>query len=271
MILTRTPVRISFFGGGTDYPEWFLNNGGAVLGATIDKYCYVSLHSSGQSAHFFDVPTRSGLATSSAFTVGLLRASCNLEQIVLARMAVDWERDKSGGNVGYQDQYLCALGGMLNLHFSDQGVDVIPIEHNDLADNLMLFYTGIRSMGSYRVIEEQLSNIKERSSELHDIHALVNEGIKNIRNVEFGKLLGTEWALKKRLGKHITTPEIDAMYDTAIQNGAIGGKLLGAGNGGFLLLYAMPETQQKVTVALGLKRVPFKFSTGGTEIICSTK
>ena len=269
MILTRTPVRISFFGGGSDYPEWFLNNGGAVLGTTIDKYCYVSLHSSGQSSHFFDVPTKSGLATSSAFTVGFLRASTQLDQIVIARMTVDWERDKSGNNVGYQDQYLCALGGLLHLKFSDQGVEVEPIaDGHNLESNLMMFYTGVRSLGSYQVIEEQLSNIKERGSELQDIHALVDEGIKTLdKGVEFGKLLDKAWRLKRRLAKDISTPAIDAMYDTALKSGAVGGKLLGAGNGGFLLLYVEPDKQDNVRKSLGLRQLPFKFSTGGTQVI----
>lgn len=268
MILTRTPMRISLFGGGTDYPEWYMPNGGAVLGVTIDKYCYVALHKSGQIWKCFDLPIRSGVATSSAFTVGLLRASTDFDKTVLARLAVEWERDKSGGNVGHQDQYLCALGGMLNLKFCDQGVEVNPIDSNGLQDNLMLFYTGVRHTGSYDVIEEQLSNIKQTAPVLKEMHSLVYDGIDALdKGSEFGKLLDKTWGLKRKLAEHISTPEIDSVYDKALRAGAIGGKLLGAGNGGFMLLYVERDRQDDVEKAIGLARVPFKFEDEGTQVI----
>lgn len=269
MIVTRTPMRCSFFGGGTDYPEYFLKNSGQILGAAINQYCHVTLHTSGQIWKCFDVPTRSGLATSSAFTVGLLKATSRLPNEVLARIAVEWERDKSGGNVGYQDQYLCSLGGMLNIHFSDQGVDVKKIENtNGLDKNLMLLYTGMRGMGSYTVIEEQLTSMKQNGSIYKDIGALVEPGIEAInKGGEFGRLLNETWQLKRRLTEHTSTPEIDAMYEKAIRAGATGGKLLGAGNGGFLLLYVEPDKQATVKEALGLKHVPFTFDREGSTIV----
>jgi len=268
MIVTRTPFRISLFGGGTDYPEWYLKNGGAVLGASINHYCDVVLHKSGLVWKCFDLPTKSGLGTSSAYTVGLLRACSNLDNEALAKIAIEWERDKSGGNVGHQDQYICSIGGFLHITFSDRGIEYETIPSNGLDKNLMLFYTGIRSTGSYSVIEEQLSSIKQNDSILKEIHSLVDEGIKNITNgIEFGKLLNETWQLKRKLTEHISTPEIDAMYKEAIDAGAIGGKLLGAGNGGFLLLYVETDKQNHVRDCLGIKNTPFRFESEGTRIL----
>jgi D-glycero-alpha-D-manno-heptose-7-phosphate kinase len=269
LIVTRTPTRCSFFGGGTDYPEYFLKNGGQVLGAAITQHCHVVLHKSGEIWKCFDVPTRSGLATSSAFTVGLLKATSRLPNETLARVAVEWERDKSGGNVGFQDQYLCSLGGMLNIHFSDQGVDVKRIEDtNGLDKNLMLFYTGMRGMGSYTVIEEQLTSMKANASIYKDIAALVEPGIQAIKKgAEFGRLLNETWQLKRRLTEHTSTPEIDSMYEKAVNAGATGGKLLGAGNGGFLLLYVEQDKQESVRKSLGLKQYPFEFDKEGSTIV----
>jgi D-glycero-alpha-D-manno-heptose-7-phosphate kinase len=158
---------------------------------------------------------------------------------------------------------------MLNLHFSDQGVDVKRI--NDTADldkNLMLLYTGCRGMGSYTVIEEQLAHIKDNASIYKEIGALVDPGIAAIgKGTEFGRLLNETWQLKRRLTEHTSTLTIDAQYETAIKAGAIGGKLLGAGNGGFLLLYVEPDKQKGVRNALGLKEYAFTFDREGSKIV----
>jgi D-glycero-alpha-D-manno-heptose-7-phosphate kinase len=268
MIVTRCPCRISMFGGGCDYPEYFLKQPAQILGAAINIYCHVGLNGSGEIWKCFDVPTRSGLATSSAFTVGLLKASSKLPNTVIARIAVDWEREKSGGNTGYQDQYLCALGGLLNIHFSDQGVEVVRIEDTkDLEDNLMLFYTGIRHMQGYGVIEEQLSHMKQNNSIYNDMLALVRPAIQSIGTPEFGRLLHEKWKLKRSLTEHTSTPEIDTIYETALKAGAMGGNLLGAGNGGFLLMYVEKDKQDSVRKALNLKQYDFKFDTEGCKVV----
>jgi len=270
MIVTRTPYRISFFGGGTDYIEWFGKYGGAILATTINKYCYVTLSSNGTSWKYFDLNTQSGLATSSAYTVGLLRACSHLDKIALARLAVEWERDKSGNNVGYQDPYVCALGGMLHLTFNGKGVEVDAITEDltYLQSRLMLVYTGPREIGSYGVIEEQLANVKSNKSILEQIHRLVDEGIKSIGNSDFGYLLNETWQLKKQLSEHTTSSKIDAIYEKALKAGALGGKLLGAGNGGYLLLYAELEKQEEIETILG-NVVKFEFESGGSKVVYS--
>jgi D-glycero-alpha-D-manno-heptose-7-phosphate kinase len=265
MIISRTPVRCSLFGGGSDYPEWYMDNGGAILGFAINSYCDITIHKSGIVNKTFDIPIRSGLGTSSAYTVGLLRACTKFEPDVIARIAIEIERFKLGGNVGHQDQFLCALGGMLFIEFNDRGIFPKRIDRQDLEDNLMLFYTGVRGVGSYKVIEEQLSRIQVNKSTLKEIQALTYIALKT-KGEDFGKLLNHTWELKRTLSPNISTEKIDDLYNRALKAGAIGGKLLGAGSGGYLLLYVDPDKQENVKREIP-GYTPFKIDYEGTRII----
>lgn len=270
MIITRTPFRISFLGGGTDYPEWFEEHGGAVLATTIDKYCYVMLHN-GEVYHTFDLPTKSGLGTSSAYTVGLLRACTDLDNEMIAKLAIGWERDKLSGNVGYQDQYLCSLGGFHLLHFYTGGIVDSPVSGVDeLNDYLMLFDTHQYRIGG-EIISYQLKRIRQNRKALFRMMGMAKEGMGLLSLKDymgFGKLLDQAWQLKKSLDKHISTPVIDSIYTEALKAGAIGGKLLGAGGGGFLLLFVLPENQLAVRKVLNeLTYTPFKFESEGSKVI----
>lgn len=269
MIITRTPFRLSFLGGGTDYPEWFEEHGGAVLATTIDKYCYVMLHN-GKVYHTFDLPTKSGLGTSSAYTVGLLRACTAFDKEMIAKLATEWERDKLGGNVGCQDQYLCSVGGFHLLHFYAGGIVDVPVNIIGFEDCLMLFDTH-QSRLAGNIVSYQLKRIKQNKNALLRMMGMAKEGmgLLSLRNfVGFGELVAESWELKKSLDKHISTPFIDNIYSKALANCAIGGKLLGAGGGGFMLFVVKPENQQSVRDALNeLTYVPFKFETEGTAVI----
>ena len=269
MKISRTPLRISFFGGGTDYAQWYEEHEGAVLGTTIDKYCYVVLHD-GSSHHFFDLPTESGLGSSSAYTVGLLRACTDFDKLTIAKLATTWEQDKMGGNVGAQDQYLCSLGGFHLLGFSKHGVRDTVVQTDSLQDYLMLFNTHQYRRASM-LISYQLAEMKKHKKLYERMSDMVNDGLNIIggnRWFDFGSLLDESWQLKKQLSRYITTPMIDAIYDSAIRASAMGGKLLGGGGGGFILFVVEPEKQESVKDALeGLTYVPLKFETEGTKVI----
>jgi D-glycero-alpha-D-manno-heptose-7-phosphate kinase len=272
MIISRTPLRISFFGGGTDYPQYYNIHGGAILGTTIDKFCYVMLHN-GKSWYTFDLPNKSGLASSSAYTVGLLRVCTELDNLTLSRLATTWEQDKTGGMVGSQDQYLCAMGGFHHLKFSEHGIKDIPLVSEwvtPLQDYLMLFDTNqYRRNGD--IIPSQLERIKENETILTRMGEIVEEGIESLKQqdyISFGKLLDETWWLKRRLSDKVSTPLIDQIYDTAINAGVMGGKLLGGGGGGFILFMVEPDKQEKVRQALnGLDYVKFNFENDGTKVI----
>lgn len=324
MIVTRTPFRVSFFGGGTDYPPWFRENGGAVLATTIDKYCYISCRHLPQFFehkhrivysvienvreideikhpavrevlrwagvekgleihHDGDLPARSGLGSSSSFTVGLINALAALDgRIVskeqLASDAIHVEQNIIKENVGSQDQISAAYGGFNKIVFnSDDTFDVQPIILNHdrksaLESHLMLFFTGFSRIAS-EVAGSKIANLKNRLVELNTMHQMVDEAIdilqsNNASIEEFGRLLDQSWQLKRSLSDRVSTPEIDALYDTAMKAGAIGGKLLGAGGGGFLLVFAKPELQARVKSALShLVHVPFKFDNSGSRVV----
>jgi D-glycero-alpha-D-manno-heptose-7-phosphate kinase len=323
MIISRTPFRISFFGGGTDYPEWYKKHGGAVLGTTIDKYCYINCrylppffehrycivyskvehcqsvdeiaHPSVRETlrylgiergveihHDADIPARSGIGSSSAFTVGLLNACYALKgQMVskhrLAMESVHLEQDVLKETVGSQDQVLAAYGGLNRILFHQSGeITVTPItvgadRIKELGDHLMLFYTGIRRTAS-TIAESFVSGIDERRRQLRVIGDLVDESMSIVsgnRNIdEFGELLHEAWLTKRTLSARISNSAIDALYDTARAAGAIGGKLVGAGGGGFLLLFVDPSKQRDVREKLnGLIQIPFKFDFTGSQII----
>ena len=272
MKISRTPLRVSFLGGGTDYPQWYVKHGGAIIGTTINRYCYVMLHN-GHSWFTFDLPNKSGLASSSAYTVGLLRVCTELDKQTIATLATTWEQDKMNGAVGSQDQYLCSVGGFHHLKFSEHGVRDIPIdsEYTDpLQEYLMLFDTH-----QYRqnkdVIPQQLDRMKENEKALIRLTEMVDEGVALLKNrdyIEFGKLVSEDWKLKSSFSDSVTTPMIDEIYKKAIKAGAAGGKLLGGGGGGFMLFVVEPDKQEAVKNALSEQTYcPFEFENKGTEVI----
>jgi len=269
MIITRTPFRISFLGGGTDYPEFFNKHGGAVLTTSIDKYCYVGLRN-GKTWALFDLPSRSGMGTSSAYTVGLIKVCSQLDNKTIAQIATIIERDKLADKVGCQDQYICAVGGFKLLQFSPSGIAEKDIQDISwLNPYLMLFDTShYRSAGM--IVSSQLDRIDTNTSTLLGLKELVYNGedclIKKDYK-QFGLLLRDAWQLKKNLADNVSTGEIDSIYNKAIQMGAIGGKLLGAGGGGFLLFLVEPDKQETIKKALRLYHVPFKFENTGSQVI----
>lgn len=286
MIITRTPFRISFFGGGTDIPAWYKENGGAVLSTTIDKYCYIScrrlppffdhkhrivyskqelindvseiIHpavretfrvmniSEGLEIHHnADLPAKSGLGSSSAFTVGLLHALYALKGKMVAKRrlaleAIHIEQEMIKEYVGSQDQVAVAFGGLNRITFSGQHkIEVNPIilskaKCQQFQDHLMLFFTGFSRLAS-EIEADKIKQISKKKSELSLLHSMVEEAINLLNGegdiVDFGKLLHESWRLKRSLSDKVSTSHIDDIYETGIKNGAIGGKLLGAGGG----------------------------------------
>ena len=272
MIITRTPLRISFFGGGTDYPQWFNHHEGAVLVTTINKYCYVTLHN-GSSWYTFDLHNRSGLATSSAYTVGLLRACTQLDNLTISKLATTWEQDKTNGTVGSQDQYICAMGGFRLLRFSVHGIRdkwIDPAVVNPLQDYLMLFDTH-QYRQTMDIVAHQLDNIKDNQELLNQMVDMVDAGYSMLQKADyngFGNLLREAWVLKRQLSDDVSTPAIDAIYQAAITAGARGGKLLGGGGGGFIVFFVEKDRQASVRQALSdLTCVPFQFETRGSQVI----
>lgn len=323
MIITRTPFRISFFGGGTDYPAWYRQHGGAVLSTTIDKYCYITcrylppffesryrvvyskienvskiddiVHPAVREClrffkqdrgveihHDGDLPARSGMGSSSAFTVGLLHALHALNGAMpskkqLALESIEVEQNMIRENVGSQDQIATAYGGFNHTVFHEGGeisvrpVTLAPERFTELNSHLMLFYTGIKRTAS-DVAASYTNNLDARKRQLRILKDLVDESIAVLthRNpiADFGALLHEAWAVKRSLSSEVTNPEVEAVYARAQAAGAIGGKLLGAGGGGFMLLFVSPEKQYDVVQALGgLLQVPFAFEHSGSQII----
>jgi len=324
MIISRTPHRVSFFGGGTDYPAYYLEHGGKVLSVSIDKYCFLSvrklppffahkhrivyskmenvntineiMHPSvretlrysevnyGVSVHHDgDIPARSGMGSSSAFTVGLLNSLYALEGKIitkenLTKAAIYIEQELIKENVGSQDQASAAYGGLNIIEFAPNGeIVVVPIiikpeRLRELEKNLVLIFTGFSRVAS-EVAEDKIQNIPNNKDNLSRMKALVDKAYKIIISPnkslsEFGELLNETWHLKKGLSGKVTMPEVDKIYETAIKNGAIGGKLCGAGRGGFMVFYVEQKKQSKLIDAL--KRylhVPFNFDFDGSKII----
>lgn len=323
MIITRTPFRISFFGGGTDYPTWYRENGGVVVATTIDKYCYISCrylppffehkyrvvyskienvldpadiqHPAVRAVlqymgckegleihHDGDLPARSGLGSSSSFTVGLLNAlkALNGEHIThekLASLAIHVEQDIIKENVGSQDQISAAYGGFNRIEFFRDGTfRVNPIIlHKDRLDglqgSLMLFFTGLSRYAS-EIAKSKIDNLLQRKAELTRMAEMADESINILSGNgsldEFGRLLDQGWQYKKSLSNKVTTGEIDEIYTAAMEAGALGGKLLGAGGGGFMLFFVRPESQRRVRERLkNLIHVPFKFENSGSRVV----
>jgi len=324
LIITRTPFRISFFGGGTDYPEWYMKHGGAVLATSIDKYCYISCrhlppffehkhrivysqienvseynqieHPSARAVlnwanitegleihHDGDLPARSGLGSSSSFTVGLIHALQGLNGEIsnkdsLAKNAIHIEQNIIKENVGSQDQISATFGGLNRIEFHQDGTfDVAPVilrnsRREELISHLMLFFTGFSRIAS-DIAKSKIENLKNRETELNRMKEMVDEGISILQSTNqsldtFGQLLDTTWKYKRTLSDRVTTPELDEIYSNAIKVGAIGGKIIGAGGGGFLLLYAKPERHAAIRERLNkLVHVPFKFDTSGSRVV----
>lgn len=323
MIITRTPFRISFFGGGTDYAAWYQEHGGIVLSTSIDKYCYISCrylppffehkyrvvyskiencktidqieHPAVRAVltymqcnigleihHDGDLPARSGLGSSSSFTVGLLNALSALKgnyiaNSELASQAIHIERDILRENVGSQDQICAAHGGFNRIEFLRDGsfrVDPVVLRQERLEEfqgHLMLFFTGLSRFAS-DIAKSKIDNLKNRAAELHRMTESVHEAIRILQSdapiEEIGRLLDQNWKYKRSLSDKVSSPEIDQIYEAAMKAGAIGGKLLGAGGGGFMVFLVKPELQKKVREVLShLIHVPFRFENGGSRVV----
>ena len=328
MIITRTPFRVSFFGGGTDYPVWYRENGGRVISTTIDKYCYVTLrelppffkykhllryfereeantideikhpsireclkyldmNKSIELVHHADLPARSGLGSSSTFTVGLLMAGYALNNQMrtksqLAHDAIEIEQRRIGEAVGSQDQTAAAFGGFNRINFGGyRELEVTPLtisteKMRNLQDHLMLFFTGFSRIAS-DIAQKQIDITSSKTKELDIMVELCKEAEELLVSsengfLEWGELLNEQWKVKKSMTNLITNSQIDEVYEEGIRLGALGGKLLGAGGGGFILFLVPPEKQEQIKVNLSsILHVPFKFDFSGSQIVYYSK
>lgn len=323
MIICRTPFRISFFGGGTDYPSWYLKNGGQVLSSSIDKYCYISIRylppffehklrvvysrietcsdlnqikhpavretlrflkfENGLEIHHDgDLPARSGMGSSSSFTVGLLNALYALRGNIsskrkLASESIHIEQNMIEETVGSQDQIAAAFGGLNHITFHKNGeFDVKPIiiskdRKEELNSYLMLFYTGLMRTAS-DIAKSYVIDIQNKEKQLKEMYKMVDKGISILQSNQslysFGELLHETWKAKRNLSTEITNSVVDNYYERACDKGAIGGKITGAGGGGFLLLFVPLSSQIKVRNELDeLLHIPFRFDKNGSQII----
>ncbi len=323
MIITKTPFRMSFFGGGTDVQDYFKENGGAVISTTFDKYCYVNVrhlprffewsteltysriekvsnieeieHPAIRNAmkmldmreirltYEADLPARSGLGTSSSFAVGMLSAFYALkgkyaDKKKLANEAIYLERVLCQEAGGWQDQIAASYGGFNRINFSSDGYEVLPIiispkRKKQLNDNLLLFFTGFTRFSSDIQKANAFEKKENKKIQLKKIFELVDEAeqilVDKDRNLDdFGRLLDETWKSKRRTGDSVSTNSIDELYNRGIEAGALGGKLLGAGGGGFLVFYAQPDRREAVKKALSdLMYIPFRFEEGGSRVI----
>ena len=324
MIITRTPFRISFFGGGTDYPAYFRIAGGEVLSTSIDKYCYISIrrlppffehkfrvsyskieltnsvdeieHPSVRNVlkwknidagteilHIGDLPARSGIGSSSSFTVGFLYAlnaqqGHSIDKKQLAAEAIHIEQHLIQEPVGAQDQIAAAYGGLNHIEFKTDGsfnVSPVCLQPNvlqRLESSLLLFFTGVTRL-SHEYSSAKIKNIPHRATALSHMRKLVGEALQILQRQDgdiddFGRLLHENWQLKKTLSDKVTAPHLEEIYNTAMVAGALGGKLMGAGGGGFFVFYVPKEKQESVKQALsGLVHVPFQFDNDGSSIV----
>ena len=323
MIITKTPFRMSFFGGGTDMENYFRENGGAVLSTTFDKYCYVNVrhlprffdysteisysktervtdveaiqHPAVRNAmkmldmheirltYEADLPARSGLGTSSSFAVGMLNAFYALkgkyaDKKKLADEAIYLERVLCQEAGGWQDQIAASFGGFNRINFNEDGYEVLPViispeRKKQLNDNLMMFFTGFTRFSSDVQKANSSSSPKDKNAMLKEMYSLVDDAEKVLTEKgadldDFGRLLDHTWKLKRQTGSAVSTNSIDGLYARGIEAGALGGKLLGAGGGGFLVFYVQPEYQENVRKAMSdLMYIPFEFENGGTRVI----
>ena len=323
MIITKTPFRMSFFGGGTDMEDYFNQYGGAVISTTFDKYCYVNVrhlprffdysneisysktervktvdeikHPAVRNAmkmldmhelrltYEADLPARSGLGTSSSFAVGMLNAFHSLkgkyaDKRKLADEAIYLERVLCNESGGWQDQIAASFGGLNRINFSKNGYEVIPIiispeRKKRLNNNLMMFFTGFTRFSSEVQKTNSITDSEEKLNRLHEMYALVDKAEAILQDDhsdldEFGRLLDYTWQLKRQTGGNVSTSSIDKLYEEGKNAGALGGKLLGAGGGGFLIFYVQPEKQEAVREAMkDLLYIPFEFENSGTRVI----
>ena len=323
LIITKTPFRMSFFGGGTDMEEYFQKNRGAVLSTTFDKYCYVNVR---HLPRFFDystelsysttervtnvndikhpaireamkmldmheirltyeadLPARSGLGTSSSFAVGMLNAFYALkgkyaDKKRLADEAIYLERVLCNEAGGWQDQVAASFGGFNRINFTSDGYEVLPLiispeRRKSLNQNLQMYFTGFTRFSSEIQKANATSDSVSKENMLKRMYELVDEAeqilVDSNRNLDdFGKLLDLTWKLKRQRGSSVRTNSINELYEKGIKAGALGGKLLGAGGGGFLLFYVQPEYQESVKRTMkDLMYIPFEFENGGTRVI----
>lgn len=324
MIISRTPFRISLFGGGSDYPAWYREHGGAVLGFAINKYCYISVrelppffehkhrivysyieminevdqikHPSVRGVlqelgadkgleihHDGDLPARSGLGSSSSFTVGLINAlyAHNGRMVTkrqLADGAINIEQNVIKEHVGSQDQIWAAYGGFNRIYFSkDDRITVHPIiigkkRREQFRQNLLLCFTGVSRIAEL-IAEKKILNLKFREKHIHKMVAMVDAAAEILGDdgrplSDIGDLLHESWILKRELVDGVTSPEIDSIYQAAREAGALGGKVLGAGGGGFMIFYVEQDKRQAVSESLGdLLQVNFDFDMTGSKIV----
>lgn len=322
MVITQTPFRMSFFGGGTDFPGFYNEHGGAVISTTFDKYCYVNVrhlppffeystelsyskiervknideinHPSIRECMRYldmrdirltyeaDLPAKSGLGTSSSFAVGMLNAFYSLKgkyksKRELADDAIYLERELCNEAGGVQDQIAVAFGGFNRIDFSADGYQVTPVVMSNerkeiLNDNLMMFFTGFSRFSSDIQTSTQ-AVLKDKTAQLLEMYSLVDtaQGILTDKNSDlndFGRLLDHTWKLKIGITTRISTNSLDEIYEKAMSAGALGGKLLGAGGGGFFVFYVEPEKRKSVMQALDkLLYIPFRFEDSGTRVI----
>lgn len=320
MIITRTPFRVSFCGGGSDMADFYREHEGCVLSTSINRYMYLTIHpyfdekstalkysqteivedirdirhsifrcvlgemgiSGVEITSTADVPSGTGLGSSSAFTVGLLHTLyCYQGKYVsrarLAEEACMTEIEKLGNPIGKQDQYAAAFGGLNFISFHrDDTVSVEPVIASGqtlkaLQENLIMFYTGI-THDANRILAEQKGNIRQEEKKKNLLRMCtlardMKQALEENKASDFGAILDEGWQRKKELAGGITNPILDEMYETALKNGALGGKLLGAGGGGFLLFYCPVQEQTRLERALGLKRFNFSFEHDGSSVI----
>ena len=322
MVITQTPFRMSFFGGGTDFPGFYNEHGGAVISTTFDKYCYVNVrhlppffeystelsyskiervknideinHPSIRECMRYldmrdirltyeaDLPAKSGVGTSGSFAVGMLNAFYSLKgkyksKRELADDAIYLERELCNEAGGVQDQIAVAFGGFNRIDFSADGYQVTPVVMSNerkeiLNDNLMMFFTGFSRFSSDIQTSTQ-AVLKDKTAQLLEMYSLVDtaQGILTDKNSDlndFGRLLDHTWKLKRGITTRISTNSLDEIYEKAMSAGALGGKLLGAGGGGFFVFYVEPEKRKSVMQALDkLLYIPFRFEDSGTRVI----
>lgn len=328
MIISRTPFRVSFFGGGTDYPAWYRENGGAVLGASINKFCYITcrylppfhdykylvryyrreearsldeiqhpavrecirflrLDKGIDIVHHADLPARAGLGSSSTFTVGLLHALYALKHEMatkrqLAVEAIAIEQNVLRENVGSQDQTLAAFGGLNRIEFGGQHEILVkplilaPQRLDALENRMLLFFTGFARTAS-EIAGAQIAAIPSKAAELRQMMQLTSQAEAVLGDAgrdigEFGRLLHEQWLLKRGMSAQVSNPDIDRIYEAGRRAGATGGKLLGAGGGGFMLFFVEPEQRAGLIKAMNtLLHVPMRFDYLGSQIIYFSK
>jgi len=327
MIITKTPLRISFFGGGTDYPDYFTKYGeGAVLGTAIDKYVFVSIakfysklfdysirisykqvecvNSLDEITHTpfreclrlhgiendvevdytAELPAYTGLGSSSSFIVGLLKSlhafkGEEINKLDLAREAIRVEREILHEPVGYQDQTFAAFGGLNVIKFTQDKITVQSVilsqpRLDDFENHLMLFFTGIKRKAS-DIVSKQITKVDQNKETLDSLRQMVDQAHDILAGTshlsEFGKLLDKGWRMKKKLDNTISNDIIDKIYDDGISAGALGGKLLGAGGGGFVLFFVPPAKKESVRSKLShLTEIPIKISNHGSHVLNGT-